>query len=147
MSNDNPKKIVAVALSLCVVCSILVSAAAIGLRTKQDANKLLEKQRNILQVAGLLEEGADVVQVYGERIVPRIIDLETGAFSNAVDAATYDARLAARNPDLSIPLPPAEDIASIKQKAKYATIYLVKGLDEDLYDSVIIPVHLSLIHI
>jgi len=141
MSNDNPKKIVAVALSLCVVCSILVSAAAIGLRSKQETNKLLEKQRNILQVAGLLEEGVNVDQVFEERIEPRIIDLETGVFSDAVDAATYDARLAVRDPELSTTLPAEEDIASIKQKARYATIYLVKGLDDDLYDSVIIPVH------
>ncbi len=141
MSNDNPKKIVAVALALCVICSILVSAAAIGLRSKQAANKLQEKQRNILQVAGLLEEGADVDQVYQTRIEPRIIDLDTGGFSDAVDILTYDARLAARDPELSETLPPEEDIASIKQKAKYATIYLVKGLDDDLYETVIIPVH------
>jgi len=141
MSNDDPKKIVAVAVALCLVCSILVSAAAIGLRSMQEANKQIEKQRNILQVAGLLEEGADVDQVFEERIEPKVINLDTGAFTDAVDATAYDARAAARDPELSTPVAPGDDIASIKRKAKYATIYLVKGLDEGPYESVIIPVH------
>ena len=141
MSNEDPKKIVAVAVALCLICSILVSAAAIGLRPQQEANKQLEKQRNILQVAGLLEEGADVDQVFEERIEPRVIDLETGAFTDAVDALTYDARAAARDPELSTLLAPDEDIASIKRRASYATVYLVKSLDDGQYETVIIPVH------
>ncbi len=141
MSNDDPKKIVAVAVLLCLICSVLVSTAAIGLRSIQDANKQIEKQRNILQVAGLLEEDAVVDQVFEERIEARIIDLETGGFSDDVDAATYDARIAARDPALTMALPPEQDIASIKQKAKYATIYLVKALDGDVYETVIIPMH------
>ncbi|MEM7043166.1 MAG: Na(+)-translocating NADH-quinone reductase subunit C [Pseudomonadota bacterium] len=141
MSNDDPKKIVAVAVALCLVCSVMVSAAAIGLRSKQETNRQLEKQRNILQVAGLLEEGADVKQVFGERIESRLIDLETGAFTDAVDVATYDAKLAARDPEQSTAVAPDEDIASIKRKALYATIYLVKGLDDAPYETVIIPVH------
>ena len=141
MSNDDPKKIVGVAVALCLVCSILVSAAAIGLRSMQEANKQLEKQRNILQVAGLLEVGADIEEVFSERIEPRIVDLATGSFSDAVDAATYDAKLAARDPEQSTQVAPEEDIASIKRKANYATVYLVKGADEPVYDTVIIPVH------
>ena len=141
MSNDNPKKIVAVAVALCLICSILVSAAAIGLRSMQEANKQLEKQRNILQVAGLLEVEADVDQLFEQRIEPRIVNLETGAFTDAVDAATYDAKIAARDPEMSMPVAPEDDIASIKRKASYATVYLVKGQDGGQYETVIIPVH------
>ena len=141
MSNDDPKKIVGVAVALCLLCSILVSAAAIGLRPQQAANKLLEKQRNILQVAGLLVEGADVDQVFADKITARAIDLETGDFTDAVDAVTYDAVAAARDPEQSTLIAPEEDIASIKRKAKYATVYLVEGEDEGSVETVIIPVH------
>ncbi len=143
MSNDDPKKIVAVAVALCLVCSILVSAAAIGLRSMQEANKQIEKQRNILQVAGLLEVGAEIDQVFEERIEPRVVDLAAGAFTDAVDATTYDAKAAARDPEQSKAVTADEDIASIKRKANYATVYLVKAIDEDQgrYDTVIIPVH------
>jgi Na+-transporting NADH:ubiquinone oxidoreductase subunit C len=140
-SNDDPVKIVGVAVALCLICSILVSAAAIGLRSQQSANKLLEKQRNILQVAGLLEEGADVDQVFENRITARAIDLETGEFTDAVDAVTYDAITAARDPELSTLITPDEDIASIKRKAKYATVYLVEEIDGENVETVIIPVH------
>ena len=53
MSRDSTSKVLTVALLLCLVCSILVSAAAIGLRSMQEANRQLEKQRNV--------SGADVV--------------------------------------------------------------------------------------
>ena len=141
MSNDDPKKIVAVAVALCLVCSVLVSASAIGLRSLQEANKQLEKQRNILQVAGLFDPEASVDEVFEQRIEPRIVDLATGAFTDAVDVATYDAKTAARDPELSTALAADEDIASIKRKAKYATIYLVTGEDGGDYETVIIPVH------
>ena len=52
--NDSPGKIVGVAVVLCLVCSVVVSAAAIGLRPLQDANKALEIKKNILQVSGLM---------------------------------------------------------------------------------------------
>ena len=45
------------ALALCVGCSILVSAIAVALRDRQEENKLLDEQKNVLEVAGLLEEG------------------------------------------------------------------------------------------
>jgi Na+-transporting NADH:ubiquinone oxidoreductase subunit C len=141
LSNDDPKKIVGVAVALCLVCSVLVSAAAIGLRSKQEANKQLEKQRNILQVAGLFDPDLSVDEIFTQRIEPRIVDLETGAFSDDVDVATYDAKIAARDPEQSKALPPEEDIASIKRKADYATIYLVKNADGEDYETVIIPVH------
>ena len=141
LSNDDPKKIIAVAVALCLVCSVMVSAAAIGLRSKQEANKELEKQRNILQVAGLFDPEASIDQIFKRRIEPRVVDLAAGAFTDAVDAATYDAKLAARDPEQSTALPPAEDIASIKRKANYATIYLVKAAEGGDYETVIIPVH------
>lgn len=141
LSNDDPKKIVAVAVTLCLVCSVLVSAAAIGLRSMQETNKQLEKQRNILQVAGLFDPGLSVDQIFEQRIEPRVIDLATGAFTDAVDVTSYDARLAARDPESSIELSPEVDIASIKRMANYATIYLVKGKDGSGFETVIIPVH------
>ena len=39
MSNDSTKKMILVALGVCLVCSILVSTAAVSLQGKQQANK------------------------------------------------------------------------------------------------------------
>lgn len=140
MSNDHPVKIVLVAVVLCLVCSVLVSAAAIGLRSQQAANKLLEKQRNILQVAGFSQVGDDVSKLFEEKITARIVDLRTGKLTDAVDVNTYDARTAARDPEMSRELSANQDPASIRRQAHYATIYLVKD-ESGGYNTVIIPVH------
>jgi len=138
-SNDHPFKIVFMAVVLCLVGAVLVSAAAIGLRPQQEANARLSKQANILQVAGLYQPGAKVGEVFNERIEARIVDLDAGKFTDAVDPATYDDLLASRDPAMSVALTKEEDPAQIKRKAKYATVYLVKGASG--YDTVIIPVH------
>ena len=44
---------VGVAAVLCVVCSLAVSFAAVQLRPLQEENKKLDRQRNILDAAGL----------------------------------------------------------------------------------------------
>lgn len=139
MNNDDPRKIVLVAVALCLVCSIFVSAAAIGLRPLQDANKLQSKRQNILEVAGLMEAGANIDALF-QRIEQRVVDLRTGKFTDAVDPATYEQRQAARDPEMSDPVPRDEDVASIKRKAHFATVYLVKN-DLGDYTTVIIPVH------
>ena len=46
-SNDSTKKILTVAFSLCIVCSVIVSTAAVLLKPAQEANKSLDKKRNI----------------------------------------------------------------------------------------------------
>ena len=137
--NDDPRKIIGVAVVLCLVCSVFVSAAAIGLRPMQEANERQSIRSNILQVAGLMQPGGDVDALF-KQIEPRIVDLRTGKFSDAVDPATYDQRVAVRDPAGSDPIPRDEDIASIKRKAHFATIYLVKA-DGGGYSSVILPVH------
>ena len=39
-----------VALLVCLVCSVVVSAAAVALKPVQTTNRLQDKQRNILQI-------------------------------------------------------------------------------------------------
>ena len=139
MPNDSPKKIVIVAVVLCLVCSVVVSAAAIGLRPLQEANEQLAIKRNILQVAGLMRPGASIDELF-KQIEPRAVDLRTGEFTDAVDASVYNQREAARDPAMSDALPIAEDIAGIRRKAHYATVYLVTG-DDGKVSAVILPIH------
>lgn len=140
-SNDHPFKIIFMAVALCLVGSVLVSAAAIGLRPLQEANAKLSKQTNILQVAGLFEAGVNVSTVFAERIEPRVVDLRTGEFTDAVDVETYDERLAERDPTMSETLAAEADAAQIKRRAHYSTIYLVKGEGADGFETIILPVH------
>ena len=49
-SNDSIKKTVLVALSLCLVCSVFVAVAAVGLKPIQTSNKDLDRKKNILLI-------------------------------------------------------------------------------------------------
>ena len=41
--------------AVCGVCAVFVSSAAVTLKERQDVNKLLDKKKNVLQAAGLME--------------------------------------------------------------------------------------------
>ncbi|MGK0270299.1 MAG: Na+-transporting NADH:ubiquinone oxidoreductase subunit C [Cocleimonas sp.] len=139
LPNDSVKKTLTVAFALCLVCSILVSAAAVVLKPMQEANKAFDKKRNILQIAGLMEEGKSVDELY-KQIEARVIDTTTGEYVADIDPQTYDQRKAASDPKQFIPLKKEHDIASIKRRAKYTSVYLVKGSNDEI-NSIILPVH------
>ena len=138
MDNDSRRKTLFVAIALCLVCSIIVASSAVFLRPIQTANQSLDRKRNILEVADLMEPGQSIDALF-KQIETRIVDMSTGEYTEAVDAATYDARKAAKDPALSSPVPKDQDIASIKSKPDYAPVYLVK--DGDAVKTVILPVH------
>ncbi|MDZ7616261.1 MAG: Na(+)-translocating NADH-quinone reductase subunit C [Patescibacteria group bacterium] len=70
-----------VAACMCIVCSLLVSTAAVTLRPVQQRNAELDLQRNILLAAGLLKPGekGDIDLLF-KKISERQIDLRTGQF-------------------------------------------------------------------
>lgn len=136
-SNDRMSKVLGVAITLCLVCSVVVSASAVLLRDAQQANKALDKKRNILAAAGLLQEGVSVEKQF-ENVETRAVDLDTGKFTDAVSPASYDQKKAAKVPALSDKIPADEDIAKIGRREKYALVYIVRD-GEDI-DKVILPI-------
>jgi Na+-transporting NADH:ubiquinone oxidoreductase subunit C len=60
-----PMKSILFAVILCVVCSLLLTAASTGLQTRQQINAEVDRQKNILLALGVVDEGrppADRVQ-------------------------------------------------------------------------------------
>lgn len=139
LKNDSLEKTIAIALSLCFVCAVLVSFAAVALRPLQVANKALDMKQNILDVAGLLNEDTDVDEAFAEQIEAKLVDIETGEYIEGMNIADYDQRKAAKDPDRNIMIPAKQDIASIRKKAKIAKVYLVKQGEN--IKSIILPVH------
>nr|VFK63441.1 MAG: Na+-transporting NADH:ubiquinone oxidoreductase subunit C [Candidatus Kentron sp. UNK]VFK72359.1 MAG: Na+-transporting NADH:ubiquinone oxidoreductase subunit C [Candidatus Kentron sp. UNK] len=141
MPNDGAAKMLLVTISLCLVCSIIVSGVAIKLRPLQEANKALEKNRVILEAAGLLEENkADDIQALFDRLVEiKTVDLETGEYVDSADPKAFDQRKAAKDPARNYPIPKDRDIAKIKQRAQRANVYLVR--QEGKLRNVILPMH------
>ena len=138
---ESPVRTLTVALLVCLVCSVFVAGAAIALKPTQVENRQLDKQRSILAIAGLGEagmSGAQVKALFAERISARVVDLESGTFSDAQNPATFDPLKAAKDPQLSEALSGADDIASIKRRERFTTVYLVE--QDGKLETVILPV-------
>lgn len=66
-------KTVTFAAALCLVCSVLLTAASNGLKTFHQTNILLDKQKNILKSVGLIQDGesyssVEIVSRYNQNI-------------------------------------------------------------------------------
>ena len=130
-----------VAVLVCLVCSVFVAGAAVALKPTQVENRQLDKQRSILAIAGLGEgdmSAAAIKALYAERIKARVVDLQTGTFSEAEDAASFDPLKAAKDPALSDALAGPQDIASIKRRERLSTVYMVET--DGQLDTLILPV-------
>ncbi|TXR35660.1 Na(+)-translocating NADH-quinone reductase subunit C [Ectopseudomonas mendocina] len=118
-----------VALLVCLVCSVFVAGAAIALKPTQVENRLLDKQRSILAIAGLGEagmSGAKVKELFDSTITAKLVDLQSGKFSDAFDPITFDPLKASKDPQISQVLKGSEDIAGIKRQERYTTVYMVE---------------------
>ncbi len=118
--------IIGFAAGVCLVCSIVVATSAVVLKERQDRNKVLDRQKKVLIVAGLMEEGqkitADAVQqIFDDNIRIRAVDLQTGDFDSDIDTVTYDQRKATKDPALSRVAP--ENRAGITRLPLKALIY------------------------
>lgn len=143
LPNDDPRKTVAVAVALCLVCSLVVSAAAVLLRPLQEHNASLALKREVVKVAGLYQPGDDVAAAFA-KLDAKLVDLETGDYVTDMDPVGYDPRKAAKDPELGLSLTPEQDLARIRSRAKIMPVYLRYAGDsrEPRYiESIILPVH------
>lgn len=129
------------AAAVCIVCSLLVSAAAVGLRSRQKENELLEKRSNVLQAAGLLKPGetADakkVEKLFAERVRPRLVELKTGEYYDGIDPENYDAQDVIDDPDMSYEAP--DNKAKISKLPKYVKVYEI--VKNDNVDLLVLPI-------
>lgn len=138
MANDSIGKTVTVAVLLCIVCSVLVSTAAVKLRPLQDENRIISKKKNILKAAGLFEEGKSVDTLF-KQIDVKYVDLERGAFDTAISATEYNAEKALKDPTLSVLIPAEKDLGKIKRRPKTVEIYLVRKGQK--LETIILPIY------
>lgn len=138
MPNDSTRKTLIVALALCLVCSILVSTAAVKLQPLQQRNQELDRKKIILEVAGLLKPGVSIDKLF-KQVEPKVVDLSTGEYVDTMDPNQYDQRQAAKDPEMSVKIPSDRDIAQIRRRSKYAVVYLVK--EEGQTKLILLPVH------
>jgi len=140
MSKDSAARPFYTVLVLAFVCALLVSGAAVGLRDRQDHNKELDRNKNILKAAGIYQKNVPVAEAFNA-IEPRIIELATGKFVEPGSGdlqADYDQRQAVKSPSLSRKLNRQENIAGLGRLEKYSYVYLVH--DHGKLAQVVLPV-------
>ena len=136
LPTDSIPKTIFVAVSLCLAASMIVSTAAVSLRPIQDANRLRDKQLNVLQVSGAYQEGEDVAKAF-EAFEPHVLELETGEFTDQFDIKTFDNLATSADPALVRALD--EDPAGIGSQMKFQMVYLLRDSSGNL-DKVILPI-------
>jgi len=79
--------------------------------------------------------------LFARRIKAQVVDLSTGEVDDQLDAATFDALKAAKDPKTSAVVPGNEDIALIKRREQYTTVYrLEKDDGSGQLEALILPV-------
>ena len=136
-NNDTIKKTLIVAISLCLVCSALISFSAVELRDLQEINKTLDKQSKILSAAGLLEDDKEISSLFNS-IEIKIVNLETGLFDTSINIEDYDESSFSRNPSTSIELNSDTDIALLKRRENFQAIYL--HYNDEILNAIILHV-------
>lgn len=142
MSKDSTVKTLSVSLGLCVVCSVLVSTAAVKLKPIQEENKRIDVQKNLLLSTGLLENSAaskeKIEETYNKNVEIKMVDLQTGKLSDK-DPSTFQLGATDTNPKASVSIPSSEDIASIKTRAEIRPVYFIKKNGK--VSQIVLPIH------
>ena len=142
MQKDSVVKTLVVAATLCVVCSVLVSGAAVSLKDLQDINKELDVKKNLLQASGLLKPGSaskeEIEEAY-ESIEAVVVDLDAGVVASDIDPSSFNQVKASKDPDMSKLIAPEADAAGIKRRSKYAPAY--KYVEYGEMQMLILPVN------
>ena len=149
-----------VATSVCLVCSLIVSSAAVGLKSIQDRNVALDKKKNILQVSGFAEDEINQVGIealFDQRFKVKLINLETGEDATSEELGPmleamklqegeqltkYDQIKAAKSKLEAAcdQLDKATDIAQIKFREKYSFVYLQYDESGENVQSYVFPI-------
>ncbi|NMH61413.1 Na(+)-translocating NADH-quinone reductase subunit C [Alteromonas ponticola] len=132
-------KTVGIVVAVCLVCSIVVSGAAVGLRSIQETNAALDKKSNILAAAGLYEmgmSGSQIESTFSENVEQRYVDLDTGEFTEA-PTPDYDMYKAAKQANWSTKVEGSN--VGFQRRANVASVWLVKEGND--VNRIILPVH------
>lgn len=149
-NRDSLSNTLVVSIVLCVVCSLAVSAAAVALRPHQEANEVIDRQRNILDASGLAQGEfglpaseltvAQIHELY-ERVEERLVDLETGQYVTDIDVATYDPQAAAKVADSSVPTNDPQYSIGRNRRERIARVFLVMNPKTGGISQVVLPVY------
>ena len=135
---------------LCVVCSLAVSSAAVLLRPRQEANELLDQKINILDATGLAigeygvqakELKTDQIDELNEWISSKLVDLETGEYTDVIEIDKYDMLEAADSPEYGVKIENPQFDPGEKRRPNIMKIFFVTRPGSKTPQQVVFPVY------
>ena len=75
--NDSILKTLGVAFAICLVCSLIVSSAAVSLRDLQKENKLNDRRIKVLKVADIYKPDQSISEQF-KQLESKFVDFNTG---------------------------------------------------------------------
>jgi Na+-transporting NADH:ubiquinone oxidoreductase subunit C len=139
--NDSISKTLAVAFSVCLICSLVVSSSAVSLRDLQKENKLNDRRLKVLQVADIYDPELSISEQFLQ-LESKFIDFDTGrVFSdyNNFNIDEYDQVKVTKDANLSKAIPASDDIAIIKNRENVGKIYILRDELENI-EKLILPI-------
>ena len=139
-----------VAFILCIACSLIVSAAAVGLRPFQETNEQQDMQKNILDAAGLAigEYGRPASELSGEKfkelygwVNERLVNLEDGSDNTTLDASTWKLKEQIDGADTSEPIVSGEFSCGEDKRPKAMKVYFIQQPGSAKIDLVVLPIY------
>lgn len=143
MDNNSVQKTFLVAGILCIVCSVMISSAAVVLKPRQQFNAALDVKKNLLLAAGLIDNpraAAEEIEEAYKQVEEFIINFETGELADYIDPAEYNQRRQGNDPSTRVRIPQPLDKGNIRHRAPYGRVYLTRDEDGEV-DLIILPVH------
>lgn len=132
--------IIGFAIAICLACSIVVAGSAVSLKERQEANKVLDRQKKVLDVAGLLGDkeisATEVNQLFAENITTKAVTLDSGDYNAEIDVAVYDQLKASKDPASSEAAP--DNAAKVLRVPNDALVYHV--MKDNKVDLIILPI-------
>lgn len=145
MSSDSTKKIIMVALGVCLACSVMVATAFVSLHDRVDKNKKLDMIKNILIAGNMLQERSDIMDIFNDKIRTDIIDLKSGRTlpeserTDLLAPGRFDIKKLVREPRYSETIPSKQDIPGIRRKPLYMAVY--KVFEDGNVEKIILPIY------
>ena len=124
-------KALMVVLGVALICSFVVTSAAVLLEDRQQRNLRLERVRNILSVVGLLKAGNNPFVIYQTKISGKLVDLgqkkeiDGEGLPDFLQPETFDFDKAARSLRYGVAIPPEQ--IGLNRRPRYMPVYLVKN--------------------
>ncbi|WP_394200548.1 Na(+)-translocating NADH-quinone reductase subunit C [Shewanella waksmanii] len=128
-------------VTLCLLCSFMITGTAELLKERKLAKKRDEIKRYVLMASNVeVADGQDFRTIFDQRVTPKLINLNTGEAEQmaVTEIMNFDEKMAAINPQTSVK--PKKDTARIKTRAQDVRVFEVKDAQGKVA-SMVLPVY------